>query len=133
MKMNDRQKERKNGMPDRKNLIEYCLRLPGAYEDYPFDDDPSSPGAWTVMRHRENRKSFALIFEHDGALNLNLKCDPAEADFLRGIYRSVIPAYHMNKEHWIGVLLDGGVPEEVLYAWIDASYRCTIPKRKRKS
>lgn len=130
--MNSRKNERQAEMPVRKALIEYCLRLPGAYEDYPFDEDSSSFGAWTVMRHRENQKSFALIFEHGGSLNINLKCDPAEADFLRGIYRSVIPAYHMNKEHWIGVLLDGGVPVKELQSWIDASYRCTLPRRKRK-
>ncbi|QAT50189.1 MmcQ/YjbR family DNA-binding protein [Caproiciproducens sp. NJN-50] len=130
--MNCPKNKEKAEIPARKALVEYCLRLPGAYEDYPFDDDPSSPDAWTVMRHLENRRSFALIFEHGGILNLNLKCDPAEADFLRGVYRSVIPAYHMNKEHWIGVLLDGSVPDKELRSWIDASYRCTLPKRKRK-
>lgn len=118
-------------MPTRGELIAFCLRLPGAYEDYPFDEDRNAPGAWTVMRHRENRKSFALIFERGGFLNVNLKCDPAEADFLRRIYRSVIPAYHMNKEHWNGVVLDGSVPEQELFGWIGESFDLTKPKRKR--
>ena len=44
-------------MDVRKQLIDYCLTLPGAYEDYPFDDFN-----WTVMRHGYNKKTFALIF-----------------------------------------------------------------------
>lgn len=44
-------------MRERKEAIEYCLTLGNAYEDYPFDD-----ANWTVMRHRENKKTFALIF-----------------------------------------------------------------------
>lgn len=48
-------------MDVRKQLIDYCLTLPGAYEDYPFDDFN-----WTVMRHGYNKKTFALIFELDG-------------------------------------------------------------------
>lgn len=118
-------------MPTRRELIEFCLRFPGAFEDYPFDEDPSAPDAWTLMRHRENRKSFALIFERGGFLNVNLKCEPEEAAFLRRVYPSVIPAYHMNKEHWNGVVLDGGVPDRELFAWIRESFDLTLPKRKR--
>ncbi|WP_411676233.1 MmcQ/YjbR family DNA-binding protein [Caproicibacter sp.] len=131
--MRDKNGTGKSRVLTRRELADCCLRFPGAYEDYPFDDDPLSPDAWTVMRHRENRKSFALIFERGGFLNINLKCDPAEADFLRGVYRSVTPAYHMNKEHWIGVRLDGGVPEAELFAWVERSFRLTLAQKKRKS
>jgi predicted DNA-binding protein (MmcQ/YjbR family) len=72
--------------------------MPGAYEDYPFDSIADA-GAWTVIRHRMNRKGFAHIYERFGRLSINLKCDPFEADFLRGIYKDLTPAYHMNKRH----------------------------------
>jgi hypothetical protein len=36
------------------------LTYPAAYEDYPFDDF-TDPDAWAVMRHKTNKKSFALI------------------------------------------------------------------------
>lgn len=58
----------------RRELIDYCLSLPLAYEDYPFDDVVDD-GAWTVMRHKANKKSFALIYERHGKLCVNLKCD----------------------------------------------------------
>ena len=79
----------------RRELIDYCLTFPLAYEDYPFDD-VADAGAWAVMRHRGNKKRFAFIYERYGKLCVNLKCDPFEADFLRQAFAYVTPAYHMN-------------------------------------
>ncbi len=119
-------------MLTKRELIEYCLTFPGAYEDYPFDEDSASADAWTVMRHRENQKSFAFIFERGGFVNINLKCEPMHADLLRGVYQSVNPAYHMNKVHWNGVTIDGSIPENEIFAWIGQSYGLTAPKQKQK-
>jgi predicted DNA-binding protein (MmcQ/YjbR family) len=115
---------------NRRELIEYCLRYPDTYEDYPFDDIADSDGAWTVMRHRSNKKSFALIYERQG-LCVNLKCDPSRSDLLRQVYNGVTPAYHMNKEHWNTVRLAGDVPLDELYDMIEHSYRLTMPKGKK--
>jgi len=116
----------------RKKLIAFCLTLPGAYEDYPFDGI-TDPGAWTVMRHRANKKSFALFFEMDGKLCANLKCDPFEADFLRQVFKGVTPAYHMNKQHWNTVVMGSDVPEGEVFRQIENSYALIKPKeRKRK-
>ncbi len=116
----------------RRELIDLCLGYSGSYEDYPFDDYTNAGGAgtsWTVMRHRGNRKSFALIFERDG-LCVNLKCEPMRADFLRRAFPdAVTPAYHMNKEHWNTVKPDL-VSREDLEAMIDESYELTRPKRR---
>ena len=111
----------------RRELIDYCLTFPGSYEDYPFDDFPDDPAAWTVMRHRANRKSFAFIYER-GGLCINLKCEPALAGFFRQVYRSVTPAYHMNKEHWNTVRPDSDVPEKELFGMIGQSFNLTKPK-----
>lgn len=119
-------------MLTRRALIDYCLTFPGAYEDYPFDEDAAAPDAWTVLRCRGNRKSFALIFERNGALTVNLKCEPMLADLLRGAYAAVTPAYHMNKTHWNGVRIDGSIPEEEIFSWISASYELVRPKRRAK-
>ena len=116
----------------RRELIEYCLTYPDAYEDYPFDDNPIGDGAWAVMRHRLNRKSFALIYER-GGLCINLKCEPMRADFLRRLYAGVTSAYHMNKTHWNTVRPDSDVPPDELRAMIDRSYRLTMPKHNTAS
>ncbi|MDR0951497.1 MAG: MmcQ/YjbR family DNA-binding protein [Oscillospiraceae bacterium] len=114
----------------RRELIKYCLTFPAAYEDYPFD--PVKDGTeWCVLRHRANRKSFAMIYERLGALHINLKCDPMEADFLRQLYSSVTPGYHMNHEHWNTVTLgdDCDVPMDELRRQIGNSYELIKPKR----
>ena len=113
----------------RQELIDYCLDFPAAYEDYPFDDITDA-GAWTVMRHKTNKKSFAFIYERNGKLCINLKCDPFEADFLRQVYADVTPAYHMNKVHWNTVTLGGDVPEGDLQRMIERSYDLIKPKLK---
>ena len=115
----------------RQELIDYCLTFPTAYEDYPFDD-VTDAGAWTVMRHKANKKSFALIYERGGRLCVNLKCDPLEADFLRQIYEDVTPAYHMNKTHWNTVTTGGDVPDDALERMIERSYDLIKPRARRQ-
>lgn len=114
----------------RRELIDYCLTYPDAFEDYPFHDGPDIDGSWTVMRHRLNRKGFAFIFEREG-LCVNLKCEPLRADFLRRLYRGVTPAYHMNKVHWNTVRIDSDVPEDALFDMIEHSYRLTASRGRR--
>jgi predicted DNA-binding protein (MmcQ/YjbR family) len=103
-------RERKNAVT-RRGIIDYCLNFPFTYEDYPFAE-MTDGGAWTVMRHRGNRKSFALIYERQGRLRINLKCDPLEADFLRQAFTGISAAYHMNKTHWNTVIVGSDVPED---------------------
>ena len=52
---------------NRRELIDYCLTYPDAYEDYPFDPLPDE-NATAVIRHKKNRRSFALIMRHNGML-----------------------------------------------------------------
>jgi len=104
-------------MNTREEIIAYCLTLPDTYEDYPFND-PN----WTVMRRRDTRCGFAWIFEKDGKLWVNLKCDPDWAILLRNAYESVLPAYHMHKRTWNSVITGGDVPDEELKQFIRDSY-----------
>ena len=115
----------------RQELIDFCLTFPAVYEDYPFDDIIDS-GAWTVMRHRTNRKGFAHIYERHGKLCVNLKCEPLEADFLRQAFADVTPAYHMNKVHWNTVTLGGDVPGDELKRMVERSYDLIKPKVRKK-
>ena len=117
---------------NRQQLIDYCLTLPGSYEDYPFDG-LTDPGKWTVMRHEANTKSFALIFERAGRLCINLKCDPEVAEWLRLEFADVIPGYHMNKVHWNTILVGGDVPDDELEHMIVESYDLIKPKSTRRA
>ena len=119
----------------KRELIDFCFTLPTTYEDYPFDggDSHSDDGSWAVTRHKINKKGFAHIYKRSGALCINLKCDPFEADFLRQAFESVTPGWHMNKTHWNTVALGGDVPDDELKRMIERSYDLIKPKaRKRK-
>ena len=48
----------------KRKLIDYCLKYPASYEDYPFD------GANALVRHSGNKKMFALISHKDEKLAL---------------------------------------------------------------
>jgi predicted DNA-binding protein (MmcQ/YjbR family) len=115
----------------RQDLIDFCLSFSAVYEDYPFDKVKDGT-EWAVMRNKNNKKSFALIYVRNDKLCINLKCEPNEADFLRGIFRDVIPAYHMNKTHWNTVFADGDVPEAEIKNMIRKSYDLIKPKEKKR-
>jgi predicted DNA-binding protein (MmcQ/YjbR family) len=115
----------------RQMLIDYCLTFPLSYEDYPFDV-VADENATTVIRHKSNKKSFALIMRHRGELYLNLKCEPFEADFLRQTFDGVIPGYHMNKEHWNTIIIGSDVPDEEIYRQIEHSYDLITPKARKR-
>lgn len=103
---------------DLHTILQYCLTKPGAYEDHPFGPEP------TVIKTAS--KMFALISQKAGKTSLSLKCDPFLAQNLRQQYTAVTPGYHLNKEHWNTVLLDGSVPAAELYWMIDHSHALII-------
>ncbi len=105
---------------EKQEIIEHCLKFENVYLDYPFRDKN-----WAVIRHFNNKKVFAWIFERNGFIWINLKCREEKIDFFRQIFSSVIPAYHLNKRHWNSVILDGSVPQSVVFEMIEESYNLT--------
>ena len=108
----------------KRELIDYCLTCPAAFEDYPFG--PAS----AVMKHSGNGKMFALIGERNGTVYINLKCEPMRADFLRRLYKGVAPGWHMNKTHWNTVTMGADVPAADLHGMIRHSFDLTKPSKK---
>ena len=111
-------------MNNKDQIIGYGLSLPYVYLDYPFDS------LTATLRHKGNKKIFALIIRHNIKTLLNLKCEPVAGDFWRSEYESAIPAYHMNKKHWVSVIIGGDIPPDILRVMINDSYRLTRPKSK---
>ncbi len=92
----------------------YCLGKAGAFEDFPFGDD--------VLVMKVGSKMFAILAEHEDGPRISLKCDPMLALSLREQYASVKPGYHLNKQHWNTIHVDGSIQREKLEEWIDLSY-----------
>ena len=120
--------EKVNNYALRRRMIALCLEHPQVIEDYPFGDSN-----WAVMRHEGNRKSFAFIYEHQGELWLNLKNTPERNDFLRESMPEIIPAYHMNKTHWITLRMTSESLYPVAEKLIAESFQLTKPKPKRRA
>ena len=116
---------------ERKSIIEYALSLPCTGADNPFEGDFDT----TVLRHTDTGKWFGIIMNICGnkvGLDsdirvdvLNVKCKPEDTFTAREISSGIIPAYHMNKKHWLTILLDGSVPNEQIAQILNISYELT--------
>lgn len=95
------------------SLREYCISKKSVTESFPFDKE--------TLVFKASGKIFALV-NLDSDLSINLKCDPCMAIELRERYTAVTPGYHMNKKHWNTVIIDGTVPDNEIFSWIDHSY-----------
>lgn len=106
-----------------KEWIEYGLAKKGAFKDYPFGAQPLVLKVGTRM--------FALIDEEGNPGSMSLKCDPEMAHLLRQQHPSVRPGYHLNKQHWNTISLDGTVPEEDTKWMMDHSYELVVKGMKK--
>ncbi len=106
-----------------KKAIGYCLKKKAAFESYPF-------GIGVPVIKVVN-KMFALFSEDVDPIRMNLKCDPEDAQALRKEYEAVTPGFHMNKQHWNSVYLDGSVPDKVIKEMIDHSYALVVKSLKK--
>ena len=122
---------------NREQLEKILCETYAANMDWPWIKYPN----YEVFRHSNNKKWFALIMDvsknklslaGDEILDIvNFKCDPALIGSLR-MENGFFPAYHMNKDSWITVALDGTVDDEKIKALADMSYELTSTMKRRK-
>jgi predicted DNA-binding protein (MmcQ/YjbR family) len=103
---------------DYENLCDYLEHKPGARRDMPFGPD--------VLVFKVLDKMFALVAWQADPLTISLKVDPLDAIILRQRYDAVKPGYHLNKQHWNTVTLDGCVPDDELQWMMDQSYDLVV-------
>ena len=106
---------------DKEEIIKYCLSLEDTYKACPFPDDYES----VTMNHSKNKTWFALAMNVHNKLYLNVKTNPDYSDILRNSYDYIIPAYHMNKEHWNTIIIDKKVDKTLVKELIEQSYGLT--------
>ncbi len=86
-----------------------------------------------MLRHAGNRKWFAVVMDvpraslglpGEGKVPiLNVKCEPL---LIGSLLKKLgyLPAWHMNKENWISIML-GAVPDEEIIALLEMSFGMT--------
>ena len=107
---------------DHKTVEDYVLTMPNAVLDYPFGEE--------VAVYKVGDKMFALIQQGKVPVQISLKCDPQLSVILRDKYESVMPGYHLNKKHWITVLLSGQLEWEEVQGLIRHSYLLVTGEHK---
>ena len=121
----------------KQEFLKYCLSSYGTSPDYPFDEDFET----AVLRHADNRKWYAIVmkvarrkfgFDSEEVIDVvNLKL-PTVMFGSFGAPDGVYPAYHMNKLHWISVLLPDAT-DDVVQFLVNVSFEATKNKRKGKN
>ncbi len=119
----------------KQDYINYCVSAYGTVPDFPFEDDFVT----TALRHAETRKWYALVMqvprskfvqESDELIDVvNLKL-PTEMFGSFGKEEGVYPAYHMNKLHWVSILLPDA-PDGVIKFLTNVSFEITKKKSRR--
>ena len=117
-------------------FLRYCFDAYGTLPDYPFDDDFET----AVLRHEDSRKWYGIVmrvsrrkfgFDSDEVIDVvNLKL-PTEMLGSFGKSDGIYPAYHMNKIHWISVLLPDA-SDDIIQFLTNVSFAATRTKKKRR-
>ena len=117
-------------MPTRDELFAYVKATFGTEPDYPWPQEPE----YAVLRHADNGKWYGIVMSVPlsklglpGKGNveiINVKSAQVLDMLLYGD-PGILPAYHMNKKHWITILLESGFAEKELRDLLMESYRLT--------
>lgn len=109
-----------------------------AYAKENYNTDPERLWAkypeYEVLRHRNNKKWYVILMdvpgnkvglETDEVLDIiDIKCEP-DMILTLSTQTGFAPAYHMNKKHWLTILLNGSVNDDEIYNLLDMSYEMT--------
>ena len=121
----------------RERIMRYMQDTYGTEAEYLWADSPDS----AVFRHPASRKWYAIIMgvlpERLGLSGeqvlyvMKVKCSTIMIGSLLST-KGFLPAYHMNKNHWISIVLDNSVPDDQITPLLELSYDSVAPKRRTK-
>ena len=117
-----------------KKILQHALETYGDEPEYLWEDTPDC----AIIRRKDNRKWYVLLMtvlpkrlgisgnEPIEIVDLRFDADelPNKIDNAR-----YFAGYHMNKKHWITILLDGSVPLDEILRYVDESYKLANGKK----
>ncbi|CNI04976.1 MmcQ/YjbR family DNA-binding protein [Yersinia vastinensis] len=114
----------------RETLFNYAREHFNSDPEYLWSKFPS----YAVLRHHDGKKWFGIVMNVPGTklgLKTENKIDVLEVkvrpEFIGSLRQKegILPAYHMNKEHWVSVLLSGPLSSEEIYDLLTESHDLT--------
>ena len=118
-------------------IFDYVFTQYGTKPEYLWKTHPD----YAVLRHADNRKWYAIVMNVEktslglngsGKLSvMNVKCSPEMLSLFLS-QSGFLPAYHMNKNHWLTVLLDGSVEKDTVLFLLNASFDLTATRKVKK-
>ena len=124
--------------PQKERVIQYAKDRFGTDAEYLWSDIPGA----AVFRHSASKKWYGLIMGvpsaklglpgDDSVDVLDVKCNTIMIGSLLS-EKGFLPAYHMNKNHWLSILLNDSVPDDQIFSLLELSYDSVAPKRRRRN
>ncbi len=110
-----------------KKLIDYVTKKYGDEIECLWEKFPDNG----IFRRKDTQKWYAAIltvkrnkfgFKSDESVEVVDLRVPAEDMEIVLSNKNVYPGYHMNKKHWISIILDGSMPLKDICRFVDNSY-----------
>lgn len=121
----------------RERITQYMQDTYGTQAEYLWADTPDC----AVFRHPSSKKWYAIIMtvrsdrlglSGEELVNvMNVKCGAILTGSLLS-QKGFLPAYHMNKNYWISILLNESVPDDQIVPLLELSYDSVAPKRRSR-
>lgn len=121
----------------RERITQYIQATYGTQAEYLWADSPGN----AIFRHPASKKWYAALMRvlpeklglaGEEALDvMDIRCSTMMIGSLLST-KGFLPAYHMNKNHWISVVLDNSVPDDQITPLLELSYDSVAPKRRKK-
>ena len=125
-------------MISREEIFAYAKEKFDGEPDYPWEKSPN----YAVLRHKKTNKWYGLIMTVPrdkvgltgvGSVEImNVKGEPERNAALRS-QEGILPAYHMNREHWLSVVLESTLAKDKIFDLLDMSYELTKKKARKSS
>ncbi|MEZ0582199.1 MmcQ/YjbR family DNA-binding protein [Erwinia sp. STN24] len=121
---------------ERETLFSYVRENFQSEPEYLWRNQPG----YAVLRHANGKKWFAIVMnvpgtklglEHEERVDiLNVKVRPEHIGSLR-LKEGILPAYHMNKGHWISVILAGPLSSSEIFELLADSHGLTYQSERK--
>ncbi|MGM0213899.1 MmcQ/YjbR family DNA-binding protein [Enterococcus sp. AZ109] len=114
----------------KEEILSYAFTTFNTTADYLFEKFPE----YAVLRHKRNNKWYGLVMSVNynqlglkgtGKVDILVAKAPPELVAMLKHLDGYLPAYHMNKEHWVTIKLDGTVEKNKILQLLHDSFLMT--------